>query len=180
MMVLGEHATDARRRCTRQEIGRSEVGGDSKFWVFFGGIWLLVGLGFAVVSLGVLLTGAHTEADEPALFWIFLPVGLVLAAVGGFIIRRALVTAARDKRLMQSGIQLTAIVTDIRRSPIDINRQARWHVHYRYEYSTGRSFEGRSRALSGAAVERFKPGDAILIRADPRQPAESLFIGAAP
>jgi hypothetical protein len=90
--------------------------------------------------------------DEPGLLWVFLPVGLALAAVGGYIVRRALVTAARDRRLMQSGIQLTATVTDVRRSPIDIDRQARWHVHYRYGYSSGQNFEGRSRALAGDAV----------------------------
>ncbi len=156
------------------------MGGDGKFWVFFGSIWLLVGLGFTVVSLGILLTGAQAEADEPTVFWIFLPVGLVLGTVGGFIVRRALMIAARDKRLLQSGIQLTATVTDVRRSPIDINRQARWHVHYRYDYSAGRSFEGRSRALPGETVESFKPGDSVLIKADPRQPAESLFLGAPP
>lgn len=156
------------------------MGGDSKFWVFFGSIWLIVGLGFAVVSFGALLFVDPAEMDEPGLLWVFLPVGLVLTAVGGYIVRRALATAARDKRLMQSGIQLTATVTEIRRSPIDINRQARWHVHYRYEYSAGRSFEGRSRALSGGAVEGFKPGDQVLIKADPRQVEESLFLGTAP
>ncbi|MGE0165344.1 MAG: DUF3592 domain-containing protein [Dongiaceae bacterium] len=156
------------------------MGGDSKFWMFFGAIWLLVGLGFAVVSLGALLFADPADMDDPALLWVFLPVGLVLGAVGGFIIRRALMIAARDKRLMQSGIQLTATVTDVRRSPIDINRQARWHVHYRYDYSAGRSFEGRSRALPGETVESFKPGDSVLIKVDPRQPAESLFLGAPP
>jgi hypothetical protein len=135
-------------------------------------------MGFAVGGLGALLTGARTEFDEPVLLWIFLPVGLILTAVGGYILRRALTTAARDNRLIQSGIQLT--VTDIRRSPIEINRQARWHVHYRYEYNTGRSFEGRSRALSGGVVEGFKPGDSVLIKVDPRQPEESVFLGAAP
>ncbi len=155
------------------------MGGDSKFWVFFGGIWLLVGLGFALISLGALLFADPAAMDEPGLLWVFLPVGLVLAAVGGYIVRRALAAVARDRRLMRSGIQLTATVTDIRRSPIEINRQARWYVHYRYEYSAGRSFEGRSNALSGGAVEGFKPGDQVVIKADPRQPEESLFLGAA-
>jgi hypothetical protein len=35
---------------------------------------------------------------------------------------------------MQSGIQFTATVTDIRRSLVDINRQTRWYVCYRYDY----------------------------------------------
>lgn len=166
-------------RCARQKRVGAAMGGDSKFWVFFGSIWLIVGLGFAVVSLGALLFVDPREMDEPGLLWVFLPVGLILTAVGGYIVRHGLVTAARDKRLMQSGIQLTATVTDIRRSPIDINRQARWHVHYRYEYSAGRNFEGRSRALPGNVVEGCGAGGEVLIKVDPRRPEESLFLGKA-
>ena len=155
------------------------MGGDSKFWVFFGSIWLTVGLGFAIVSLGALLFVDPADMNDPGLLWAFLPVGLILTAVGGYIVRRALATAARDKRLLESGIQLTATVTDIRRSPIDINRQARWYVLYRYEYTAGRRLEGKSRALSSAAVEGFRPGDPVLIRVDPGRPEESLFLGTA-
>lgn len=164
-MVWAEHA--------------AAMGGDSRFWVFFGGIWLLVGAGFAVVSLGALLFADPATMDDPSLLWVFLPVGVVLAAVGAYVVRRALAAAARDRRLMRSGIQLTATVTDIRRSPIDINRQARWHVHYRYEFTAGRPLEGRSRALSSAAAEGFRPGDQVSVKVDPRQPEESLFLGAA-
>jgi len=173
---MGAMRGGAARR--KRRVGAA-MGGDSRFWVFFGSIWLVVGLGFAVVSLGALLFADPSDMDEPGLLWVFLPVGLVVTAVGGYIVRHGLVTAARDKRLMQSGIQLTATVTDIRRSPIDINRQARWHVHYRYEYSAGRNFEGRSRALPGDAVEGYRPGGEVLIKVDPRHPEESLFLGTA-
>ena len=155
------------------------MSGDSRFWVLFGGIWLTVGLGFAVVSLGALLFVDPADMNDPGLLWAFLPAGLVLTAVGGYIVRRALATAARDKRLIESGIQLTATVTDIRRSPIDINRQARWHVLYRYEYTAGRRLEGKSRALSSAAVEGLRPGDPVLVKVDTKRPEESLFLGTA-
>ena len=98
---------------------------------------------------------------------------------GGAIIYFARKAAVRDRRLMQSGVQLTAAVIDIRRSMIDINRQTRWHVVYRYEYTKGRPLEGKSRALPGEAVWVFKPGDNVLIKVDPQQPEESLFLGAA-
>jgi hypothetical protein len=155
------------------------MGGDGKFWFFFGGIWLIVGLGFAVVSLGALMFADPSDINEPGLLWVFLLVGLVLTAAGGFIVRRALVLAARDKRLMQAGIQITATVTDIHRSPIDINRQARWHVLYRYEYTAGQSLEGKSRPLPADAAEGFRPGDQVLIKVDPRRPEQSLFVGTA-
>jgi hypothetical protein len=159
--------------------GLVAMSGDSRFWIFFGGIWLLVGLGFFVSSLFGILFVDPSTADNPGLLWVFFAAGLVITLVGGYVVRRALMTAARDKRLQRSGIQVTATVTDIRRSPIDINRQARWHVLYRYEYSTGRAFEGKSRALAGDAVQGFQPGDQVLVKVDPRQPGESLFLGRA-
>jgi hypothetical protein len=62
---------------------------------------------------------------------------------------------------------------------IEINRQTRWHVIYRYEYQKGRPFEGKSRALPGEDVWGFKPGDTVQIKVDPHKPEESLFIGKA-
>ena len=69
-------------------------------------------------------------------------------------------------------------MTDIRRSAIEINRQARWNVCFRYEYA-GRKFTGESRALPGETVADFKPGDRVKIKVDPGQPEESLFLGRA-
>ncbi len=86
-------------------------------------------------------------------------------------------TAARDKRLMESGLSLTATVTDIRESPIRINRQIRWNVCYRYEFN-GKKLEGKSRALPGPQVADFKPGQTVAIKLDPTKPEDSLFLGS--
>lgn len=155
------------------------MGGDTRFWTFFGAIWLLCGLGFLFSGLGALLFVDRATMDNPDLLWPFLAAGVLLSAVGGVIIYRARAVAARDRRLMESGIELTATVIDIRRSAIDINRQARWHLVYRYEYSGGQPLQGESRALQGEAVADFKPGDKVLVRVDPERPQESLFVGAA-
>lgn len=79
---------------------------------------------------------------------------------------------------MQSGIALTAIVTDVRRSRIDINRQTRWYVCYRYAQA-GRALSGESYSMHGEAVAEFKPGDRVTIKVDPRQPERNLFLGRA-
>jgi hypothetical protein len=151
--------------------------GDSRFWVFFGSIWLLVGAVFLVISLGAVLFPDAADAEDPVLLWIFLAAGVVIAAAGVVILRRALAAAARDKRLMEAGLAFTARVTDIRRSPVDINRQARWHVHYRYDYAAGRTLEGRSRALPAHEVEGLAPGTEVRIKVDPGKPEESLYLG---
>jgi len=156
------------------------MSGDTRFWFLFGGIWLIVGVGFLASSLGMnlFIDPAALNQDAPPL-WVFGAAGLAAAVAGGIVISLARTAAARAKRLMQSGVQLTATVIDIRRSMIDINRQTRWHVVYRYEYSKGRPLEGKSQALPGETVWAFKPGDKVLIKVDPQKPEESLFLGAA-
>ncbi len=155
------------------------MGGDRLFWHLFGGIWLLVGVAFLAATAGISLFADPIALNADAPLWLFALVGIVTSAVGGTIVYFARAAAARDRRIMQSGIRLTATVIDIRRSPIDINRQARWHVVYRYEYTTGRTLEGKSRALTGEAVEGFRPGDSVAIKVDPRKPEDCLFLGKA-
>lgn len=153
------------------------MGGDTRFWILFGGIFLLVGVGFLAASLGVTLFLDPALLNDDTPLWIFVLAGLAATAVGGSIIYFAWTTAARDRRLMQTGVQLTATVIDLRRSLIEINRQTRWHIVYRYEYTKGRPLEGKSRALPGEEVADFKPGGQVLIKVDPQRPQESVFLG---
>jgi hypothetical protein len=155
------------------------MGGDRFFWMLFGSIWLFVGAAFLAATAGVNLFAdpAALNQDAPPL-WVFALAGLAASGFGGFILRRTLVAAARGRRLMQSGIAVTATVTDVRRSRVEINRQSRWYVCYRYEYG-GRTLTGESDSMHGEAVADFKPGDRVSIKVDPRQPEDSLFIGSA-
>ena len=155
------------------------MSGDNRFWILFGGIWLVIGVCFVAASLGVNLFADPAMLNQDVPLWLFILLGLVCAGTGGAIIYFARKAAVRDRRLMQFGVQLTATVIDIRRSMIDINRQTRWHLVYRYKYTKGRPLEGKSRALPGEAVWAFKPGDNVLIKVDPGKPEESLFLGAA-
>jgi len=153
------------------------MGGDSRFWYLFGGIWLVVGVAFFAASFGVNLFADHNqlEGGSPLLF---AAAGVVVSAVGGTILYFTRRAAARAKRLMQSGVPLTATILDVRRSRIEINRQSRWVVLYRYEYPKGQPREGKSRGLIAEAVWGFKPGGAVQIKVDPQQPEDSLFLGA--
>ena len=148
------------------------------FWHLFGGIWLLVGIAFLAGALGINLF-ANPNQLEGGPPWLFAVAGVITAGAGGAIIYFARKAVARDRRLMQTGVELTAMVIDLRRSMIDINRQTRWHVVYRYEYGKGGPLEGKSRALPAEDVLGFKPGDQVQIKVDPQKPEESLFLGAA-
>ncbi|MDP2620047.1 MAG: DUF3592 domain-containing protein [Hyphomicrobiales bacterium] len=155
------------------------MGGDRFFWHLFGGIWLLVGAGFLAATFGINLFADPEALNTDTPLWLFALIGIVCCIGGAAVIYVARKSAARDRHLMQSGVELTATVIDIRRSLIDINRQTRWHVAYRYEYPKGQPREGKSRALPGEAVWAFKPGDNVQIKIDPQKPEESLFFGAA-
>ena len=152
--------------------------GDRLFWLLFGGIWLFVGAAFLAATAGINLFADPAALNQDTPLWVFALAGLAACAFGGFILRRTLISAARERRLMQSGIQFTAVVTDIRRSLIDINRQTRWYVCYRYDHA-GRALTGESYSMHGEAAADFRPGDRVTIKVDPRQPEQSLFLGKA-
>lgn len=155
------------------------MGGDRFFWLLFGSLWLFVGIAFLAVTTGVKLFADPNSLNQDTPLWVFTAVGAVSSVAGGTIIYCARKAAARDRRLMQSGVQLIATVIDIRQGMIKINRQTRWHLVYRYEYTKGRLLEGKSRALPGEAVQGLAPGDRVNIKVDPQKPEESLFLGVA-
>jgi hypothetical protein len=154
------------------------MGGDNWFWNLFGGIWLVVGIAFIAASFGVNLFANpnQLEGGSPLLF---AAAGIVATGAGGSIIYFTRRAAARRQRLMQVGVAVTAFVFDVRRSRIEINRQSRWCVIYRYEYPKGRPLEGESQALAADEVWGLKPGDPVQIKVDPQKPEDSLFLGAA-
>jgi len=152
------------------------MGGDFRFWFLFGGLWLLVGAAFLITSLGVMLFAPPSANNEPPPLWLFAAIGAAAAVAGGAIIYLARTASARDRRLIETGIERTATVTNIRQSLIKINRQPRYHVAYRYESGKGQVFTGESRAMSADLAERYKPGDRAVIKIDPQWPEESLFL----
>jgi hypothetical protein len=153
------------------------MGADRRFWLFFGGIFLAVGVAFLFGAAGVNLFADPKQLDG-APPWVFALAGLVASGFGGFIVRRTFLDRAREKRLMDTGAPIAATVTDVRRSRIEINRRSRWYVCYRYQYG-GRQLTGESHAMAGEWVADFKPGDAVKIKVDPRHPEDTLFMGPA-
>jgi hypothetical protein len=155
------------------------MGGSERFFYFFGGLWLFVGLSFIGASIGVpLFVGSEQlNADGPPV-WVFALVGFVVAGAGALIIAWARRAAQREKRLMEVGESQQATVIDIRENPVRINRRIRWNVLYRYDFK-GRRLEGKSRAMFGPEVVDFKPGQTVTIMVDPAKPEDSLMLDVA-
>jgi hypothetical protein len=152
------------------------MGGDKFFWLLFGGLWLFVGVAFLAATAGVNLFADPDALNPDMPLWVFGLVGLAAGAFGAFILRRTLVAFARARRLQEAGIAVPATVTDVKRSLVEINRQTRWYVCYRYDYG-GRTLTGESDNMPGEMVADFEPGDRVSIKVDPRKPEDSMFIG---
>ena len=58
-----------------------------------------------------------------------------------------------------------------------INASPRFRVRYRYEEAGGQALEGESGLLRAKEAAAFRPGDRVAIRADPRNPVESVLVG---
>jgi Co/Zn/Cd efflux system component len=153
------------------------MGSDRSFWLLFGGIWLFVGVAFLAATAGINLFADPAALNTDTPLWLFALAGLACCGFGAFILRRSVVAMRRERRLRQAGIPVTAIVTDVRRSLIEINRQTRWIVCFRYDFA-GSALTGESGAMHGVEVADFKPGDRVTIKVDPQQPEDSLFLGA--
>ena len=150
--------------------------GANRFWILFGALCLFLGIAFIAATLGMNVF-AGSAARSAGDTWLLAIVGIAASGAGAGILYFARAAVARDRRLMQSGVDLVATVADIRRSAIVINEQVLWHVRYRYEYA-GRAMEGESQALPGDAVQGYRPGDRVNIKVDPQRPEESLFLDA--
>jgi hypothetical protein len=154
------------------------MGGDRFFWLLFGGIWLFVGAAFLAATAGINLFANPAALNRDTPLWVFALAGLAASAFGGIVLRRTLVASARERRLMRTDIEVAATVTDVKRSLVNINRQTRWYICYRYDYS-GRTLTGESDSMPGELVMGYKPGDRVGIKVDPHKPADSLFVGKA-
>jgi Protein of unknown function (DUF3592) len=153
------------------------MGGDRSFWLLFGGIWLFVGVAFLAATAGINLFADPAALNTETPLWVFALAGLACSGFGGFIMRRTVVAMRRERRLKQTGVTVIATVTDVHRSMIEINRQTRWVVCYRYDYA-GRTLTGESSTMRGGEVADFKPGDRVTVKVDPQRPEDSLFPGA--
>ena len=153
------------------------MGSDRSFWLLFGGIWLFVGVAFLAATAGINLFADPAALNTDTPLWVFALAGLACSGFGGFILRYTVVAMRRERRLKQSGVTITATVTDVRRGLIEINRQTRWVVCYRYDYA-GSALTGESGTMRGGEVADFKPGDHVTIKIDPQRPEDSLFLGA--
>ncbi len=141
------------------------------FWVLFGAIWLLVGTGFLVSSLGGL---AQKVAPE---LWLRAAGGAGFGGTGAVLFFRGLRRVRTIQRLYREGIRAEGTVTAVEPTRVTINKVRQWVVRFTFHDYTGRLQEAKSEYMPPDEARRWKPGDAGTVRYDQRDPAINLWIG---
>jgi len=142
------------------------------FWIFFAGIFLVVGLPILCAGLyfGIWSTKALSDPFLPVAFTIM---GGIATSLGGFV----LFGVKRIERLSKEGIVAEGTVFEVSPSWLSINRVRQWTIRFRYQDHTGKTREGQSGAISPDEASTWQVGDKGSVRFDHGRPQLSLWIG---
>ena len=151
-----------------------------RFEIWFGGIFLAIGLGALLMATVLVLV----LGGEPAMgnrIWAFLlsplTIGIIFSALGAVYLRRGLRRLRMEERLRQRGTTTEATVTAIEQTNTRVNRRPLWRVRYAYDDLYGTPRSGDSGYLSGEEARSYHTGDHVFVRYDPEQPAENIWLG---
>lgn len=151
-----------------------------RFQVWFGGIFLTIGL-VALVVAAVLFAALGSRPGLGNLIWAFLGaplgIGVVFSLLGGVFVLRGLGQVRKEQRLLQSGTTTEGTVTAIEPTSTRVNRRILWHIRYSYEDMYGAVHSGVSGYLSPEDAQTFRAGERVFVRYDPTSPATSLWLG---
>jgi hypothetical protein len=151
-----------------------------RFEVWFGGIFLAIGLGAPLVATVLFLV----LGDDPGMgsrIWAFLlsplTIGTIFTALGATYLRRGLRQARKEERLLLHGTTTEATVTSIEETNTRVNRRPLWRVSYVYDDLHGTPQEGQSGYLSGEDAQSYRIGEQVFVRYDPAEPSASIWLG---
>jgi len=145
--------------------------GVRQFWLLFGAVWALVGIGFVVGALAAL-----REKQEPGL-WVMAAVGAAFGGTGVFLFMKGLRRVLAMQRLYREGIRVEGTVTAVEQSNMVINNVRQWVVRFTFHDFTGRVQEAKSEYMPPDEAQEWKPGDTGTVRYDQRDPSINLWTG---
>ena len=151
-----------------------------RFEIFFGRLFLAIGIGALLMAAALFLTLRANQTIGNQI-WAFLlsplTIGVIFVTIGLVYLRRGLRQARREERLLQHGTTTEATVTQIDETGTRRNRRRLWRIDYTFEDLHGTPRAGRSGHLSAEEAQSYRVGERALIRYDPDQPTESIWLG---
>lgn len=113
---------------------------------------------------------------EPILLVLF---GGVFAVIGGLMFRSGFAGYRRDQRLRREGVASEATVAAVMPGNLTINRVTQYVITFSFTDPQGRTWEGRSGEMPPEEAWVWRSGDKGQILFNPKNPAESIWIGKA-
>lgn len=151
-----------------------------RFHVWFGGIFLGVGLVALLVAAVVFLV-VRRDPELGATIWAFLGaplgVGTAFSILGGTFMAIGTRQARKEERLRESGTTTAASIVTIEPTNSRVNRRYLWHILYTYEDMHGTTHQGNSGFLSAEDAQSYRIGEQVFSRYDPERPSESIWPG---
>lgn len=109
---------------------------------------------------------------------VFLVIGAGFGGIGAVLVGRSLRNVLRARRLLRLGRPADGTVTVVEPTSVSINRRQQFRVRYTYRDAAGQTYDGDSGYLDWEEASRWSTGDVGQVRYDPRQPRDSLWLGA--
>lgn len=138
------------------------------FFGLFGAIWLVAGVMFLVIGTGIAVRDGT---------WAQIVAGLIITAVGGTILQRALQRIRLEDHLRREGLTAEAEVIGVDQTGMRYNKRWQWKVVYEYVDRAGARQHGSSGYLDPDEAAEWQVGDKGMIRIDPARPERSIWIG---
>jgi hypothetical protein len=107
---------------------------------------------------------------------LFGVLGLVLAPLGGILVRRGLRQVARERYLVDHGVRTQGTVAELGQTSFKMNDEYYWRLKYEYVDSQGRRHAGTF-DLPEEAAREWKVGDVGDVRYNSVNPAEAVWMG---
>jgi Protein of unknown function (DUF3592) len=150
------------------------------FDIWFGGLFLLIGVIALIVGAGVGIVFIRKPPRQRST-WVFLALpmslGLVFTTLGGVFAGNGLAAYQLEQRLLASGVTTRARVVEVERTNTRLNGRYLWQVRYEYRDPTGRAHEGISGYLERIEAQSYQIGDQAFVRYDPAEPSASIWLG---
>jgi hypothetical protein len=151
-----------------------------RFEIWFGGIFLAIGLAALLVA-GVLFLVLRNDPGMGSRVWSFLvsplTIGAIFSALGAVYFRRGRRRLRTEERLLQFGTTTEATATAIEPTNTHLNRRVLWRVRFAYEDMHGARHEGDSGYLSAEDAQSYEVGEQVFVRYDPERPSTSIWLG---
>jgi hypothetical protein len=150
------------------------------FKIWFGGIFLAIGLVSLLAAIGLYVAFGQTLGRFGEIWAVIaapLGLGIAFSALGGTFTLLGVLQMRKEQRLRQVGTTTEARVVEVEPTGTRVNGRRLWHVRYTYTDLNGGAHRGVSGHLEAEDAQSYGIGETAYVLYDPASPATSAWLG---